>query len=149
MSAVVRRATVDDIDVLVDLRIAFVAEFADIEDEQAERASIAEYLGRALPSESFLAWLVIDDDRVTATGGMAVYERMMRSHGHGVGYEGYVLNVYTLPEYRRRGYGRLAMEALMECARDRHIRLTLLATDDGRPLYEALDFTHDDRTYRW
>jgi len=129
--------------------MAFVGEFADIGDERSERASVAEYLGRALPLESFLAWLVFDGETVTATAGMAVYERMMRSHGHGVGLEGYVLNVYTLPECRRRGFGRLAMEALMACARERHIRLTLLATEDGRPMYEKLGFAHDDRTYRW
>jgi hypothetical protein len=41
------------------------------------------------------------------------------------------------------------MEALLECARERSIRLTLVATDDGRPLYESLGFHHDDRNYRW
>ena len=146
MSVSVRRATTEDIDVLIDLREAFVSEFSD---DETHRKSLVEYLQRALSLDSFLSWLVLVDGRVVATSGMVVYERMMRSKGAGVGLEGYVLNVYTYPEHRRRGYGRLAMEALLECARERRIRLTLLATDDGRPMYESLGFTHDDRTYRW
>ena len=146
MAVVVRRATVEDIESLVDVRIAFVSEFSD---DETDRAELVEYLSRALPSESFLAWLVVDAGRLVATSGMVVYERMMRSHGAGIGHEGYILNVYTYPSFRRCGYGRLAMQALLDCARERRIRLTLLATDDGRRLYEQLGFTHDDRTYRW
>ena len=146
MTAVVRRATLEDIDTLVDLRTAFVSEFSE---DETHREELVGYLRRALESESFLAWLVVDDGHVVATSGMVVYERMMRSRGAGVGHEGYILNVYTYPEFRRRGYGRLAMEALMECASERRIRLTLLATDHGRGLYEALGFEPDTRTYRW
>jgi len=150
MTVVVRRATADDVATLVDLRFAFVTEFAPDEgDDAAARASVAEYLGRALRSEEFLAWLVVDGDTVVATGGMVVYERMMRSKGAGVGHEGYILNVYTLPDHRRRGHAERMMQALLECARERGIRLTLVATDDGTPLYEKLGFTHDDRNYRW
>jgi GNAT superfamily N-acetyltransferase len=148
--SVVRRATVDDLPVLVEARFAFVGEFApdEVDDDDA-RSTVAAYLRRAVPSEEFLVWLVEDGGRVVSTSGMVVYERMMRSRGAGVGREGYVLNVYTYPEFRRRGYGRLGMQALLEYARDRGIRLMLLATDDGRPLYEKLGFEHDPRAYRW
>lgn len=150
MTVIVRRAAVADVDVLVDLRFAFVAEFApDEADDDPARASVAEYLRRALASEEFIAWIVEEDGNVVATGGMVVYQRMMRSKGAGVGLEGYILNVYTLPAYRRRGHAVRMMEAVLDCARERGIRLTLLATEDGRPMYEKLGFTHDDRTYRW
>ncbi len=150
MSIVVRRATTDDVATLVDLRFAFVTEFAPDEGEDdAARRAVAGYLRRALPSETFLAWLVEHDGAVVSTGGMVVYERMMRSKGAGVGYEGYILNVYTLPEHRRRGHAELVMQALLDCARERGIRLTLVATEDGAPLYQKLGFTHDDRNYRW
>jgi GNAT superfamily N-acetyltransferase len=127
-----------------------VTEFAPDEgDDDAARASVAEYLQRSLASEGFLAWIVEDDGEVVATGGMVVYERMMRSKGAGVGYEGYILNVYTLPQHRRRGHAERMMQALLDCARERGIRLTLVATDDGVPLYRKLGFQHDDRNYRW
>jgi ribosomal protein S18 acetylase RimI-like enzyme len=150
MTVVVRRATVDDVATLVELRFAFVTEFAPDEgNDDAARASVAQYLARTLASEEFLAWLVLDGDSVVATGGMVVYERMMRSKGAGVGSEGYILNVYTLPEHRRRGHAMRMMQALLDRARERGIRLTLVATEDGVPLYRKLGFTHDDRNYRW
>ena len=63
MSVVVRRATVDDVATLVDLRFAFVTEFAPDEgNDDAARASVAEYLERAVASEEFLAWLVLEGD---------------------------------------------------------------------------------------
>ena len=146
----VRRATTEDIAALVDLRFAFVTEFAPDEgDDDAARRNVAEYLHRALVDESYLAWVATEDQAIVATGGMVVYERMVRSRGAGVGLEGYVLNVHTVPEHRRKGYGRLVMGALLDCCRMRGIRLILIATDHGRPLYETLGFEHDDRAYRW
>lgn len=150
MSVVVRRATTDDIAMLVDLRFAFVAEFApDDSDDDAARERVADHLERTLPSEAFLAWLVEDSGAVVATGGMVVYERMIRSRGAGVGLEGYVLNVYTVPAHRRRGHAERLMRALLGCATERSIRLTLVATDAGAPLYRKLGFEHDDRAFRW
>jgi len=146
VSVNVRRATTDDIEALVDVRVAFVSEFSD---DETDREAIAAYLKRSLTHESFIAWLVIDDGRVVSTSGMVVYERMVRSRGAGIGLEGYILNVYTYPEFRRRGYGALGMAALLDYSREHGIRLTLLATDDGRPMYEKLGFARDDRTYRW
>jgi GNAT superfamily N-acetyltransferase len=150
MSTVVRRATVEDVPALVALRFAFVGEFSPEEgSDEAAKPVVAEYLKRSLADESFLAWVVEDAGTIVATGGMVVYERMMRSKGAGVGFEGYILNVYTLPEHRRRGHAERMMQALLACARERAIRLTLLATDDGEPLYRKLGFVHDERTFRW
>lgn len=144
-----RRATVRDATHLAVLRRTFVEEFDELPDADSHDASVTEYLTRAIPLDQFVAWVVEDDGRIVATGGMVVYERMMRSGAAGVGLEGYVLNVYTLPTARRSGYARSIMREMLEYCAARDIRLTLLATDDGRPLYQGLGFKHDDRTYRW
>lgn len=144
---IVRRALLDDIETLIDLRVAFVRELSTIDDEAKLREMVAEYLTRAIPSADFLVWLAEDAGEIVAVAGMVTYERMMGRGG--VGTEGYVLNVYTLPGRRKQGHGARVMEALQEHARSHDIRLTLIATDGGRPLYERLDWKHDDRTYRW
>jgi GNAT superfamily N-acetyltransferase len=144
---IVRRATLDDLDTLIDLRVAFVRELATIDDEATLRSMVAEYLARAIPSEEFLVWVVEDAGMIVAVAGMVTYERMMGRGG--VGTEGYVLNVYTLPDRRKQGYGARVMEAVQEHARANDIRMTLIATDGGRPLYERLGWKHDDRNYRW
>jgi GNAT superfamily N-acetyltransferase len=143
---IVRRATAEDIDVLLDLRVAFVAEEIGLPDEQELRDGVRPYLEKAIPREDFLVWVAEVDGKIAAVAGMVVYERMMARGG--VGFEGYVLNVYTVPERRRQGLGRAVMEALQRHADDYDVRLTLIATNDGRWLYEHLGWRHDDRNYR-
>jgi GNAT superfamily N-acetyltransferase len=145
--ATVRRATLADVDQLVDLRVAFVRELAHVDEEHALRDMVDRYLQRAIPCGDYLAWVVEDAGAIVATGGMVVYERMMGRGG--VGLEGYVLSVFTVPVARRKGHGAKVMTALQDHARANDIRLTLIATDDGRPLYEGLGWNHEDRTYRW
>lgn len=51
------------------------------------------------------------------------------------------MNMYTRPEYRRRGIASLMLECLMKEIRSRGItKVTLEATDAGRPLYEKYGF---------
>jgi GNAT superfamily N-acetyltransferase len=52
-----------------------------------------------------------------------------------------ILNVYTDPEYRRRGIARLLMETMIDwCKRKGLARVNLHASDAGRHLYESLGF---------
>lgn len=54
---------------------------------------------------------------------------------------GYVFNVATDPGYRRRGYSRAGMKALLGWYRQRGVtRVDLGASKDGEPLYRALGF---------
>ena len=58
---------------------------------------------------------------------------------------GYVYNVATDPEYRRRGYSRACMQALLDWYATQGIGLVdLRASPDGEPLYESLGFVRTD-----
>ncbi|MCM1112761.1 MAG: GNAT family N-acetyltransferase [Muribaculum sp.] len=51
------------------------------------------------------------------------------------------MNLYTKPEYRRRGIAYRTLELLVEEARERGIaQIALEATAMGRPLYEKFGF---------
>jgi GNAT superfamily N-acetyltransferase len=57
------------------------------------------------------------------------------------GLRGYVLNVATDPAYRRRGYSRACMIALLAWYAQRGVgAIDLRASADGEPLYAALGF---------
>lgn len=57
------------------------------------------------------------------------------------GKQAYVLGMYVLPEFRRRGVARALMEATVECATAAGVPLiTLHASDRGRMLYEQMGF---------
>src|SRR5512133_1694608 len=54
---------------------------------------------------------------------------------------GYVMNVWTHPEHRRKGIARRLMEVVMAEAKRRSIRvLALHASDEGKILYDQLGF---------
>ena len=51
------------------------------------------------------------------------------------------MNMYTAPEYRRRGIARKTLDMLVEECKRRGVRfITLEATASGQPLYESYGF---------
>jgi GNAT superfamily N-acetyltransferase len=64
-----------------------------------------------------------------------------RADGVAQGVEGLIVNVYTEPDWRRRGIAALLMRHVLDYTREHRIgRVLLHASDDGRPLYESLGF---------
>jgi GNAT superfamily N-acetyltransferase len=99
-----------------------------------------------LPAEQCVVWVGEVDGGIVATGAMTVYERMMWD---GVGREGYVLSMYTVPEHRRTGIASAIVDAMLAYAKDEDLRLCLIATEQGRPVYERAGFVPDARYLRW
>jgi GNAT superfamily N-acetyltransferase len=140
----VRRATPEDLESLVRLRMALFAEL-DLEQTAKDGAPLVAatriYLGDALTTGRFHAWLAETDAReAVACSGLVFLERPP-APGALDAREGYVLNMYTAPAWRGKGIARALMETLMAHARELHLhKLFLHASDDGRPLYERLGF---------
>jgi GNAT superfamily N-acetyltransferase len=69
------------------------------------------------------------------------------TYGNDLAWIGMVL---TLPEYRKRGYGRMLMIRALEFIESRGIaKAGLDATDMGYPLYESLGFVNESVVERW
>jgi len=100
----------------------------------------AAYLKTAIPEGSFRAWLAADADRVVAGGAVVISP--WPAHPHDLDCRrATILNVYTDPDYRRRGIARRVMQTIINwCKRERFSRVTLHASDEGRRLYESLGF---------
>ena len=57
-------------------------------------------------------------------------------------------NVFTYPEYRRNGLAALLFEKILAEAREQNVTdVELVASRDGRPLYEKFGFTPIEDTY--
>jgi GNAT superfamily N-acetyltransferase len=64
-----------------------------------------------------------------------------RTVGVTTGKLGLLINVYTEPEWRRRGVAMLLMRRAIDWSREQRLdRLILHASDAGRPLYEKMGF---------
>ena len=64
-----------------------------------------------------------------------------------------VLNVYTTPLYRHKGYARMLMKRLMSDAVEKNLSFVeLQSTEEGYPLYKSVGFVNHESKYhsmRW
>ncbi|KYG36762.1 acetyltransferase [Bacillus gaemokensis] len=59
------------------------------------------------------------------------------------GKEAYILNMYTLPEYRGNGLAKkLLQHCIKECKENGVKRIWLHSSKDGELLYKKMGFTH-------
>lgn len=138
-----RPATAADIAVVAHHRVAMFRDMGILPDgdEGPLAAGSARFLARAIPAADYRGWLAALDGTVVAGAGVVLRPLLPRPGHLDGGIEAYVLNVYTEPEHRRRGLARALMAAVLDWCRGQGIpRITLHASDDGRPLYEALHF---------
>jgi len=140
----IRPAVASDRATIVEFRLAMFDDMSGAEAGLTPRPEslgrdnerwVAEHLG-----SDFFAWIADLDGRPVASAGLVWF-----AHPPGplnpIGTEAYILNVYTRPEARRRGLARALMERLVEEAGRAGVgRIWLRASDEGRPLYEAMGF---------
>lgn len=138
----VRSATADDIPLAVDYRWRLFRELGwDDESrlEQIEPAAL-EHLREGFATGG-CSGLVAEADGIAVGCVVVVWQRVPPSPRNIIGLAAYVLGMYVLPEYRRRGIARTLMTACIESAEERGAPAVMLHTSDiGRPLYEGLGF---------
>jgi len=143
MGLVYKIATIEDLDMLVKTRIE-VLRAANRLDESVDMTAVEResrvYYEKALEDDSHVAVLVYDCDQFVGAGGVSFYTVMPTYHNPS-GRKAYIMNMYTKPEYRRKGIAYHTLDKLVEAAREKGItHITLEATDMGRPLYEKYGF---------
>jgi len=95
------------------------------------------------PSDLLAAFVVDRPDRPgLAACVVGAIDQRLPGPRDPTGLRGYVFSVATDPTYRRRGYSRACMTALLAWYARRGIgAVDLRASPDGEPLYTDLDFT--------
>lgn len=111
------------------------------EADAAERPIYAAWVTEAIQRGLYLGFLVLDGEEVVSGAGLTLLE-WGPSRGDPQPWRGRIVNVWTHPDYRRRGLARELVEFCMDAARERGItRLSLGTTSEARHLYETLGFT--------
>ena len=104
------------------------------EDYKLLEAATREYY-LAHINEDFYSWGIYQGDEIVAAGALTVFERLPKPEDLR-GREGYVVNIYTKPDRRKRGFAGQIVDHIIEISRDNGFkRLWLYATDQGRPVY--------------
>jgi len=144
---VFRLAGTDDIDTLVELRLA--CERAEHERiSSMTEASLVEryrdFLTRRLSDDFYVFVACNDTGQIVATASLLLEERPMSLHWLS-NIHASVLHVYTIPEYRRQGLALKLCELVIDKARQSGASLVELdATEAGQPVYRKLGFSVKD-----
>jgi predicted acetyltransferase len=136
------KATIKDISILTDLRIAYLQEdLGAISDKDLElmQETLPSYYDKHL-NKDLMAYVARDEMDIVSCALLLIVEKPM-SPLFITGKTGTVLNVYTKPEYRKKGYAKKLMTIMLEDAKAEDMSvIELKATEDGYSLYKSVGF---------
>lgn len=99
------------------------------------------WLAQALSDGSYRHWLALDRSGRVAGGGGVLLCPWPPSPEYLCTQRAVILNVYTEPEFRKRGIARQIMQTTLAWVKQQGFRaVNLHASPEGRPLYEKLGF---------
>ena len=140
---IVRKATVEDAALLSEVRKLQLIDEGIAPDCDID-AELDTFFKKWLVSKDFLQLIAEENGKLLSTAAIVYYD-LPPSFTNKIGVRGYVTNVYTAPEHRRKGLSKMLLEKLLENARSRGIKkIWLGASKLGRPLYEKLGFIQQE-----
>ncbi len=133
-----RKATEEDIDSIIELRINLLIEEGATEPTNIE-SQLKEYFLSEL-NETIVVMLAEEEGEAVATSSV-IFQKYPPSFSNREGMRAYVANVYTAPEYRRKGISTLLLDKLVEEVKERGISyIWLWATEQGVSMYKKYGF---------
>ncbi len=144
----IQTARADQLDKLVDMRLDFIR---DLHPEYTPnhldgiRTATKSYLQDLLAHDAYVGFLGFDAAGATVcSAGLLLYS-LPPLHAGRPRKIGHVLNFFTQPGHRKRGYGTELIEFMKVWAKDAGLnRLFLNATAMGLPLYAKSGFIEPD-----
>lgn len=138
-----RKVNKHEINILVEYRMQFLRELqgpGDPDQETSIKNALTEYFQSSLAEGSFIAWMAELDRKPIGFGGMVI--QRIPAHFHlPNGMQGYILNMYTLHEHRRKGIGAEILHRLVNEGKEIGLtRIYLNSTKAGIEIYKRKGF---------
>lgn len=141
----IRNITRAEIPAFAENRYEFVECIKGVADRAEFLRVTEEYLYAHFGDGSYIARCAFDGDKIVSSAILCVYE-LLPVERHFKHVNGLLLNVFTLPEYRRQGLAFRVLTELFAQAKAAGVcEVYLDYTDEGYPLYVKLGFEKLDR----
>lgn len=154
MNITYRKATLADVPDLARLRIVFLKEVQSPEthlvSEEGLNEILQDFFQQYLANDEIVVWIALVDDEIVSTSGLC-FSKIIPGFTLLDGRVAYIMNIYTLPEWRKKGIGKQVFHHILEAAKERNYKRVILhATEEGRPIYEKFGFkaTNDEMELR-
>ncbi len=151
----IRIATIADLVQLMQLSMRLASEshqgLLPFDANPTEKATRS-FFDANLESPFSRTWVAESENEIVGVGTLLFVIRPSLE-GKSAAIEAYFVNLYTLPEHRRRGYATAILDAAKRFVKKQGLtRIWLHSTIAGRPLYKAAGFqntasgVHDQAT---
>jgi ribosomal protein S18 acetylase RimI-like enzyme len=146
------KAGPEDINALVDYRIIFALDLTGKQSPDAItilKTQMRDYFTRAMSENNCISFIARSGDEVAGIGSVQIREQP-GNFKNPSGRWGYIMNMYTLPHFRRRGICKTILEKLVTEGKSLGIdAFELHATPAGEEVYKRNGFElHKEPTYR-
>jgi GNAT superfamily N-acetyltransferase len=137
---------------LVESRVDFMIEFWGEQTDEAKQklgTELKSFFEREIPLQTYVSWIAICDEKLVGVGGMKIYQ-MPGSFRVPNGMIGYIINMHTAKNYRRKGIASEIVKRLEETGKELGVKLfDLHASKEGEPVYVKAGFKkHNEPSYR-
>ena len=140
-----------DIDSLVELRIRYLQEdFGGLSDNDMDaiKNNLPGYFLSHLGKDLF-CYVIRSGEKIVSCAFLLIIEKPM-SPAFINGKTGTILNVYTLPDFRHKGYAGMIMKQIIADAKEMELcTIDLKSTDAGYSLYRSVGFRDDVSHYHF
>lgn len=131
-----------DVNQFWKLRLCLLRELGEISTEtnliDLEKSTKEYFLSNI--NKSLICYGVIDAHKIISIVSLCLFNRIPYSENLN-GKEGYILNVFTSPEFRKQGLAKLLLQEIIKYANCHNIKkLWLNSSEYGKHLYSSLGF---------
>jgi GNAT superfamily N-acetyltransferase len=133
----------DDVDLLVAHRLNLLREVHPELETKIEESKVwtREWIRKRLSDGELIGLLAkADDGKVAGSGCIWLRDEQPRpTNPHMIA--PYLMSMYTMPEFRRKGVARLIVQSALKWCKERgYERVSLHASEAGKPLHATLGF---------
>ena len=124
------------------LRMELLKELEEINRKtdisELESATKQYYLSHI--NKDLISWGILHENKLVAIGSLCLFERIPYEENLN-GLEGYILNIYTYPKFRKQKFANCILNEIINYASKIHVkRLWLNSSEQGKKLYVERGF---------
>lgn len=141
----IKKATIEEIDNILSNRMDFLYKLTGKEQSDEFKNATREYLNNHINGNSLLCYIAVCNESIVSIVIICNYDVIPKPSNIS-GKVGYVFNVYTLQEFRGQGLATKLLRCAIDEAKKLGVgELYLSATEQGKAIYEKLQFHHLDK----
>lgn len=134
------------VDEFCRLRIELFEELGEIskDDDISELKSSTKQYYLSHINKDLICWGIFQKEKLVAIGSLCLFTRIPYKENLS-GLEGYILNIYTSPQFRKCGFANKILDNIIEYSQKNNIkRLWLNSSKQGKKLYAKRGFSQKE-----